>query len=179
MEKYVPIGKAAEILGVSISTLRRWVNAGKIEAETTEGRHRRFEVSKLKPGLGEELSAPRRAVAYARVSSPGQQDDMKRQQEALELFCAKNGWEYELVTDIGSGVNVKNRGLQRVIDLIMADRVSRLVVTHRDRLLRIGCELLFALCSAKDVKVVVLNRGVDTIPEKDLAQEVMELQASS
>lgn len=162
-------------MGVSVNTLRRWVNAGKIEAEKTEGRHRRFDIAKLRPELAEEINAPRRAIAYARVATSEQSEELRRQQEILELFCAKNGWEYELVSDIGSGVTIKNKGLQKVINLMMADKVSRLVVTHKDRLLRIGSDLLFILCRAKDVQVVVLNRGQDTVCEKDLAEEVREL----
>lgn len=175
MDRYVSIGKAAEILGVSVSTLRRWVNAGKIEAETTQGKHRRFDLFKLKPEIMDEFNAPRRAIAYARVASPDQRDELKRQQEVLELFCARNGWEYELVSDIGSGVNIQNKGLQKVINLMLADKVSRLIVTHKDRILRIGSDLVFSLCKAKDVKVVVLNKGEDTVFEKDLAEEVREL----
>lgn len=178
MERYVPIGEAAEILGVSIPTVRRWVRSGKIDAAVTQGKHRRFDITKLKPELAEEFNAPKRSIAYARVSNDSQLEDLKRQQEILELFCARNGWEYELLSDIGSGLNLKNKGFQKLVDLIMAGKVSRLVVTHKDRLLRIGIDLLLNLCKAKDVKVIVLNKGEDTVPEKDLGEELRELVAA-
>ena len=53
--------------------------------------------------------------------------------------------------------------------------MGRLVLTHKDRLLRFGAELVFAICEAKGVEVVILNRGEDTSFEEDLAQDVLEI----
>src|ERR1700747_1642935 len=52
--------------------------------------------------------------------------------------------------------------------------VCRLVITHKDRLLRFGAELVFAICEAKNVEVVILNQGEDTGFEEDLAKEDFE-----
>ncbi|KFA40013.1 IS607 family transposase, partial [Xylella fastidiosa subsp. multiplex] len=45
----------------------------------------------------------------------------------------------------------------------------------KDRLLRFGAELVFALCEAKNVEVVILNQGQDTSFEEDLAKDVLEI----
>ena len=58
---------------------------------------------------------------------------------------------------------------------ILADRVGRLVVTHKDRLLRFGAELVFAICEAKHVEVLILNQGEDTTFEEELAQDVLDI----
>lgn len=79
------------------------------------------------------------------------------------------------VTDLGSGMNYHKKGLKRLLNDILADRVGRLVVTHKDRLLRLGAELVFAICEAKQVEVVILNQGEDTTFEEELAQDVLEI----
>ena len=72
-------------------------------------------------------------------------------------------------------MNYHTKGLKRLLNDILADRVGRLVVTHKDRLLRFGAELVFAICEAKHVEVLILNQGEDTIFEKELAQDVWEI----
>lgn len=49
------------------------------------------------------------------------------------------------------------------------------MITHQDRLLRLGAEFVFAVCEAKQVEVVILNRGEDTTFEEELAQDILEL----
>jgi DNA invertase Pin-like site-specific DNA recombinase len=53
-------------------------------------------------------------VAYARVSSHDQKDDLQRQKQALELYCARQGWVFDVVADLGSGMNDHKKGLQRL-----------------------------------------------------------------
>ena len=176
MERFVGIGEAASVLGVSITTLRRWEASGKLVAEHTAGGHRRYDLAKLKPELFRaEADAQRRTVAYARVSSHDQKDDLERQKQVLELYCARQGWTFEVIADLGSGMNYQKKGLRRLLNQIIEGKVGRLVVTHKDRLLRFGAELVFAICEAKGVEVVVLNRGDDTSFEEDLAKDVLEI----
>jgi putative resolvase len=83
MDRIVSIGEAAEALGVSISTLRRWETQGRLVPERTIGRQRRYDLAKLKPDLFHAPSAPRKTLAYARVSSHDQKDDLDRQKQVL------------------------------------------------------------------------------------------------
>lgn len=84
-----------------------------------------------------------------RVSSHDQKSDFKRQSKLLEAYCARPGWICEIVTDLGSGMNYRKKGLKRLLEDIIEDRVGRLVITHKDRLLRFGAELVFANCEVK------------------------------
>jgi len=72
-------------------------------------------------------------------------------------------------------MNYYKKSLQCLLDEIVAGDVGRLVQTHKDRLLRFGAELVFALCEARNVEVVIINRGVDTAFEEDLASDVIEI----
>ena len=176
MVRFVGIGEAAAALGVSITTLRRWEASGKLAAEHTAGGHRRYDLAKLKPELFRaEADAQRRTVAYARVSSHDQKDDLERQKQVLELYCARQGWTFEVIADLGSGMNYQKKGLKKLLEAIIDGQIGRLVITHKDRLLRFGAELVFVICEAKNVEVVILNQGEDTTFEEDLAQDVLEI----
>jgi predicted site-specific integrase-resolvase len=174
--KMVSIRKAAEFLGVSAQTLRRWEREGKLlPDERTPGGRRRYDLARLRP---EQFHAPevaRRTIAYARVSSHDQKDDLERQKQVLELYCARQGWKFEVIADLGSGMYYHKKGLKRLLDAIFRGEVWRLVITHKDRLLRFGAELVFAICEAKGVEVVILNQGEDTTFEEDLAKDVLEI----
>lgn len=189
MERLVSIGEAAKALGVSITTLRRWEASGRLAAEHTAGGHRRYDLAKLKPELFRAAAdTQRRTVAYARVSSHDQKDDLERQKQVLELYCARQGWTFEVIADLGSGMNYHKKGLKKLLEAIIDGQIGRLVITHKDRLLRFGAELVFAICEAKQVEVVILNQGsrsdanpaqqggdADTTFEEDLAKDVLEI----
>ena len=176
MERIVSISEAAEVLGVSITTLRRWEAAGKLVAEHTAGGHRRYDLAKLRPELFRAADqGKRKTIAYVRVSSPDQKDDLERQQQLLQHYCTRQGWTFDVVADLGSGVNYHKKGLRRIISDMLDGEVGRLVITHKDRLLRFGAELVFAICEAKNVEVVILNQGEDTGSEEDLANDVQEI----
>jgi len=177
MDRLVTISQAAKILGVSEITLRRWDESGKLVSIRTEGGHRRYDISKIRPGTVRkfEFSENRKTIAYARVSGRDQKDDLERQKQVLELFCSKNGWRFEIISDYGSGLNYYKKGLTKLLDAILDDRVGRLVLTHKDRLLRFGAELVFSICEIKGVEVVIINSGDDTAFEEDLATDVLEI----
>ncbi|MCA3268245.1 MAG: IS607 family transposase [Azospirillum sp.] len=177
MSKLVSIAEAAKALGVSPQTLRRWEREGKaVPTEKTAGGRRRYDLAKLRPDLFRaESVADRKTVAYARVSSHDQKEDLERQKKILEMYCSAAGWTYEIVDDLGSGMNYRKKGLKRLIGGILDESIGRLVLTHKDRLLRFGAELIFALCEARNVEVVILNRGGDATFEEDLAKDVLEI----
>jgi predicted site-specific integrase-resolvase len=175
MDRLVRISDAAKVLGVSITTLRRWEKSGRLNADRTHAGHRRYDLSKIKPELFHIDDLSRKTIAYARVSSHDQKTDLERQKQVLELYCAKQGWTFEVVADLGSGMNYHKKGLKRLLSDILTGKIGRLVIAHKDRLLRFGAELIFAICAAKNVEVVILNQGEDTTFEEDLAKDVLEI----
>ncbi len=67
----------------------------------------------------------------------------------LELYCAWQGWTFEVLSDLGSGMNYYKRGLKRLLDDIVEGYIGRLVVTRNDRLLRFGAGLVLVICAAE------------------------------
>ena len=174
-KKLLTIREASEILGVATSTLRRWEKEGKlIPDERTKGGQRRYKLSTLLPEMKHKTNYNRKTIAYARVSS---HEHLERQKQLLKLYCASNGWEFEIISDLGSGINYNKKGLKTLINAIIDGEVGRLVITHKDRLLRFGAELIFAICEAKKVEIVIINKGEESTEtfEEELAKDVLEI----
>ena len=172
-DRFVKIGEASKILGVNPQTLRRWEEGGVIEpAKRTPKGTRLYSLQEL---LGvNDLAYP--TIAYARVSSSDQKEDLERQQvSVLEAFCNKNGWQTEIIRDLGSGMNYNKKGLGHLLELIVRGQMSRLVITHKDRLLRFGAEIVFRICELKGIEVVIINKGEQPSFEEELTRDVMEI----
>jgi len=169
------ISEAAKVVGVAPGTLRRWEREGKISPERTAGGNRRYTLTMLKPHMAHQTPAEKKTLAYARVSSHDQKADLTRQMETLEMYCAAQGWQYEIISDLGSGMNYHKRGLRKLLAAILDGRINRLVLTHKDRLLRFGAELVFAICEEKQVEVVIINQGDEPSFEEELAKDVLEI----
>lgn len=172
------IGEAAKELGISTKTLRRWTDAGKIKFERSPTGQRRFYLADIKRITPRDLNqaSERITINYARVSSHDQKEDLKRQAAVLESFSATNGWQFETIQDLGSGLNYQKKGLTKLLKRIMSGDVSRLVITHKDRLLRFGSELVFAMCEEFECEVVIVNKSPDELSfEQELVQDMSEL----
>ena len=172
-DRFVKIGEASKILGVNAQTLRRWEEGGVIQpVKRTPKGTRLYSLQEL---LGaNDLSYP--TIAYARVSSSDQKEDLERQHAVLEAFCNKNGWRTEIIRDLGSGnLNYNKKGLLRLLELIVRGQMSRLVITHKDRLLRFGGEIIFRICELKGIEVVIINKGEQPSFEEELTRDVMEI----
>ena len=170
--RFVKIGEAAKLLGVSVQALRNWEVEGKImPSHRTPGGQRMSDLAEL---LGvNDLTYP--TIAYARVSSSDQKKDLERQHAVLEAFCDKNGWQTEIIRDLGSGMNYNNQGLGRLLELMVHGQMSRLVITHKDRLLRFGAEIVFRICELKGIEVVIINKSKRPSFEEELTRDVMEI----
>ena len=131
---------AAELIGVSTQTLRNWAKLGKIRCSFTPGGDARYHLGDLAQGscLTPANVPSQVSVIYARVSSSKQKGDLQRQID----FLRRNFPSHEVISDIGSGVNFGRKGLVSLLDRCLAGSIKEIVVAHRDRLARIGFELL-------------------------------------
>jgi len=171
----VGIGRAAAELGVSRDTLRRWESAGKIEVERSPSGHRRYDLTQLRGLVPANSASSRVTIAYARVSNQNQKKELKQQVRILESFCTEQSWTFEVILDVGSGMNYRKSGLRTLIQRICQGDVGRLVMTHRDRLVRLGIELIFSLCEHFGTEIVVINASSLADFEDEIAEDVMEI----
>ena len=175
---FLSIGAAAILLGVSISTLRRWEKEGSLLANhRTRGGHRRYSKSQIKEYFGElsDTDQAAKAVCYARVSSYDQKKDLETQKEKLEEFAKKHFTDYEVISDLGSGLNYKKPGLKKLLKLIHQEKFTHLILNHKDRLLRFGSEIIFSLCQQRSIEVIILEESEEKSFEMELSCDVIEL----
>ena len=175
---YLSIGEAATFLNVSISTLRRWDLLDQLTPSfRTKGGHRRYLLSKLQKlvGVVPDNNESRKVVGYARVSSHDQKNDLVRQVKRLNNYCQNISKNYEVIDDLGSGINFKKRGLNKLLKMIISGQVSKIIVLHKDRLLRFGSELLFNICRYFNTDIEIIEEKKKQSDEERLAYDVLEI----
>jgi putative resolvase len=183
-EKYVSGKKATEILGVHVQTLYNWEKAGKLDTIRTIGNQRKYNVQKYLDtyGKGDYSSSEsdneddakhkdnnKLNICYVRVSTIGQKDDLKRQKE----YMIQKYPEYELIEDIGSGINFNRRGLRKIINYAIEGKINKVVVAHKDRLTRFGFELIEDLIKDYSKGEIILD-DADGTKKKEAKEELVE-----
>ena len=117
MSKYYSINKFSKILGVSAQTLRNWDKKGKLHPHhTSSNGYRYYSHEQLNQVMNVKPNLDRIVIGYCRVSSNKQKDDLERQIENMKLYLTAQGKPFEIISDIGSGINYKKKGLKELID---------------------------------------------------------------
>ncbi|MGL6106233.1 IS607 family transposase [Romboutsia sp.] len=169
------IREASEFLGVSVPTMRRWENEGKITSYRTTGKHRRYDKNDLIRFKCKEDDSFKITIAYCRVSSSNQKQDLERQIENVSNYCIAKGYQFKVISDLGSGLNYNKKGLKELIALICSEEIDRIVINYKDRLIRFGYEMIEELCSIYNVKIEVINHTEDKIYEEELVEDVLSV----
>ncbi|BFI77031.1 IS607 family transposase [Sulfurisphaera ohwakuensis] len=159
-------------LGISYATLREYVKKGYIKPVILETGKWRFKEEDVERLIG--IVKKRKIVLYARVSSNTQKDDLINQVKYLEEQVK----EYDqVITDVGSGLNMKRKGFLKLLRMILNNEVSKVVIAYPDRLVRFGFEILEEVCKAHNCEIVVLNKE-DKTPEQELIEDLTSILAS-
>jgi excisionase family DNA binding protein len=171
MNNLITIREASDLLGVSIKTLRRWEQQGKIAPIRTRGGHRRFRPEDLlQSGQANPL-----IIGYARVNRPEQKPQLDTQIKALEDFCSQQGQPFEILTDIGDGVSHNHPNFMRLVKMICHGEVKSLVLTHAESVSRFCHDFILGLCSFFKIQVILLNQPQKSIAAEDLVDDLQAL----
>ncbi|BEU25659.1 IS607 family transposase [Paraburkholderia caribensis] len=175
--RLLSIGETAAELGVAVGTLRRWHRLRLLmPACRTIGGHRRYKHDAVRTVAGGEPASTGKTICYARVSSRDQAEQLKTQASRLLKDRVEAGIaDIEVISDLGSGLNYRKKGLQRLLQEILRGRVARLVLVTKDRLLRFGSELLFRICEFFRVEIIVLDAVADASRKQQLAEDLVEI----
>lgn len=114
------------------------------------------------------------AIGYCRVSSNKKKDELERQIENVKTFMIAKGYSFDVITDIGSGINYEKRGLKNLIDLVIQGKVERVVILDKDRLVRFGYELLDNLFKRFETQIEIIEHGVKT-EEQELVEDLVQI----
>ncbi|MGO1041638.1 IS607 family transposase [Clostridioides difficile] len=175
--KYYSISEFAKKIRVTEQTLRNWDKKGTFKPHHTSDYGKRFySQEQLNDYLGinpVEVSG-KKVVGYCRVSSHKQKDDLERQVENVRMYMIAKGYQFEIITDIGSGINYEKKGLEKLLKMIQSNKVEKVVILYKDRLLRFGFELFQAICNYNDTKIEIID-STNKTDEEELVEDLVQI----
>jgi putative resolvase len=166
----------AKLAGAAVKTVQRRDLEGKLKpAARTSGNRRFYTPEQLNQVLNRVSKTKQVTIAYLRISSQTQKPVLANQKAALEQFCIDRGIAVdEWISEIGGGLNFKRLKFSDLVDRIVRSEISTLLIAHKDRLARLGYELLAYLCETHGCQIVVLNTE-SLSPEQELVQDWMTI----
>lgn len=164
----------ADKLNVSVRTLQRWDNRGKLKAKRTPTNRRYYTENQYLQFLGKQPD-DRKTVAYARVSTYDQKNDLKDQIGFIRQYANSKGIILdEAITDVGSGLNYNRKKWNQLLQDVEHDKIKTIYITYKDRFIRFGFDWFNRFCNEHDTKIIVLNNP-DTSPEKELVDDIISI----
>lgn len=175
--KYYSIGEFANRIGKTIQTLRNWDKKNILKpSHVTQGGTRYYSQEQLNHflGLKSEKQINKKIVGYCRVSSHKQKDDLERQIENVKTYMYAKGYQFEIITDIGSGINYNKKGLNQLIDMVTNSEVEKIVVLYKDRLIRFGYELIENLCNKFGTTIEIID-NTEKMEQQELVEDLVQI----
>lgn len=175
--KYYSIGKFAKLIDKTEQTLRNWDKKDILKPHhVTKSGYRYYSQQQLNYFLGikNRENENRKTIGYCRVSSNKQKDDLERQVENVKTYMYSKGYQFEIITDIGSGINYNNKGLNKLLDNVTNSEVEKIIVLYKDRLIRFGFELIENLCSKYGTSIEIIDNS-DKTGEQELVEDMVQI----
>lgn len=175
MSKYYSINKFSKILGVSAQTWRNWDNNGKLHPHhTSSNGYRYYSHEQLNQVMNRKPNLDRIVIGYCRVPGNKQKDDLERQIENMKLYLTAQGKPFEIIRDIGSGMNDKKKGWKELIKRISQNKVEKVVVLYKDRLLRFGFELVEYIASLYNCEIEIMD-STEKPEQQELVEDLVQI----
>ena len=165
-----------ETLQISRQTLQRWREQGILKARKLPNGRYDWDPESVYAILNK--GEQRGTYLYARVSTPKQKTDLEHQVENLQTFAMKNGYQINGVfQDIASGISFeKRKEFFKLLDLVLAHKVQRVIITYKDRLSRVGFDLFKYLFAKYHVEIVVISEITDKkTDQQEIFAEIISL----
>ncbi len=165
-----------KLIGRTTNTLQKWDRKGILKAHRSPTTNRRYYThDQYLQYRGLVAAEQGLTIVYARVSGVAQKPDLANQVKALEVYCQEHSLKVdEWMSDIGSGLNYKRKQFNRLMQLVELGQIRRIVIAHRDRLVRFGYEYFEAFCERHHTEIVVIN-GESMSPEQELVRDLMAI----
>jgi excisionase family DNA binding protein len=175
---FLTIGEASKFSGLSSQTVRKMADSSQINSYKTPSGQRRINKQSLQTLCNIDISnksiktCQRQNFLYARVSTKKQMDDLSRQ---IKYIQRPEYINYTLISDIGSGINFKRKGLQTILDHCIQRTIGEVVIAHRDRLCRFAFELIESIIqkAGGSLKVIDIDHNIST--EEELSQDLLSI----
>ena len=173
--KYYSAKTVTKILGVTAQTLRNWDKENKLKPTYVKSIGYRYYSEELILAYTQEKKTKKNlnVIGYIRVYKENE-IELSKQKENIEKYLKEKYEHYEIIEDIGSGINYNKSGLLKLIEKINKKEVDVIVVLYKDRLLRFGFELVEHFASLNNVKIEVLDK-IDKTQDEELLETLKEI----
>lgn len=172
--KYYSIHEFSKLISRTPQTLRNWDLSGKLKPHHSGASgYRYYSHQQLNELLGIN-DIQRKTIGYCRVSSNKQKDDLIRQVASMEKYLSSLSCEYEIIQDIGSGINYSKKGLRTLLKKINDKEINKIVVFYKDRLLRFGFELVEYMANLNGCEIEVLDNTEKT-EQQELVEDLIQI----
>lgn len=170
------IGKFAKTVGVTTATLRRMHQTGElIPKHISMGGTRYYSTDQLNAFIHNNGNKnDKKIVGYCRVSTSSQKNDLQTQVDNVKSYMIAKGYQFEIIEDIGSGINYNKPGLQKLIDMINNQEISKIVILYKDRLLRFGYDMLYYFCKINNVDIEIIDNSQQS-KEQELTDDLIQI----
>lgn len=175
--KYYSIGEFANKIGKTIQTLRNWDKSCSLKPHhITKAGTRYYSQEQLNHflGLKPQDKLNKKTIGYCRVSSYKQKDGLERQIENVKTYMYAKGYQFEIISDIGSGINYNKKGLNKLLDMVTNSEVDKIVVLYKDRLIRFGYELIENLCEKYGTAIEIIDNTEKT-EDQELVEDLIQI----
>ncbi len=164
-----------KLIGRTTNTLQKWDRQGILKAHRSPTNRRYYTHDQYLQYRGLVAQEQGLTIVYSRVSGVAQKPDLVKQINALETYCKQQSITVdEWMSDIGSGLNYKRKQFNRLMEMIELGQVRRLIIAHRDRLVRFGYDYFEAFCQRHHTEMVVIN-GEHLSPEHELVRDLIAI----
>lgn len=175
--KYYSIGEFAKQIGKTVQTLRNWDKKDILKpSHVTKGGTRYYSQEQLNHFLGLKPVSQinKKIIGYCRVNSEKQKDDLEQQIKHVKTYMYAKGYQFEIITDIGSGINYNKKGLNQLISMVIDSEVEKIVILSKDRLIRFGYELIENICNKFDTVIEIIDYTEET-KQQELVEEFVQI----
>jgi putative resolvase len=175
--KYYSIGEFSKLIGKTSQTLREWDKKNILKPHhVAPTGYRYYSQEQLNHFLGikDIETKTKKVIGYCRVSSHKQKDDLERQIENVKTYMIAKSYFFDIITDIGSGINYNKKGLNQLIDMITNSEIEKIVILYKDRLLRFGFEIIENLCNKYGTAIEIIDNTEKT-EEQELVEDLIQI----
>lgn len=172
----IRLNEMAKRLNVSVKTLQRWDREGILIAKRTPTDRRYYTEDQYLEYIGSSTKSKRKTIAYVRVSSANQKDDLRNQITFIRNYVnAKGEILDDVIEDIGSGLNYNRKHWNDLLlNQIPKGEIEKIYITYKDRFARFGFDWFERFCNHYNCEIVVINNP-DTSPQKELVDDLISI----
>ena len=170
---YKSSGETCKLLCITPQTLKSWKDLGKIKFIKLSSKKYLYDLNSV---LNNSSLDERVNVIYARVSNTKQINDLRTQVTFLTQYMVNNGVKPDLIfEDVASGMNENRTNFNKLIQLVLENKVNKIYISYKDRLTRFGFEYFKTVFGFFNTQIEVVNLTKEEDFQTELTDDFIDI----